>query len=42
MTPVDPKMLPQRLQAAGFDRIGVEQRGPVFRFRASRCGKPCA
>lgn len=35
-TPVDPRTLPQRLGAAGFVEISVDQRARDFRFRACR------
>lgn len=34
--PVNPRTLPQRLRAAGFAGISVDQRAPDFRFRARR------
>lgn len=36
IAPIDPQSLPRRLRGAGFDGIGVDVRGPAFRFRGYR------
>jgi SAM-dependent methyltransferase len=36
LVPIDPKQLPDRLRAAGFEEVNVEALGGRFRFRARR------
>jgi ubiquinone/menaquinone biosynthesis C-methylase UbiE len=36
LTPVDLRTLPSRLESAGFKETAIDQRGQVFRFRATR------